>query len=448
MEVKEPSAKYLARPGYKQTEVGVIPGDWESTTVRDIASPIRNAIVGGPFGSDLVSNDYVEDGVPVVRGQNMGFRFVSGSFAFVTRAKASSLEANLARPRDLVFTQRGTLGQVSIVPDEPYDRYLISQSQMKLTVNRKAVDPLFFYYVFSSKEQQELIRQNTIQTGVPHINLGILRNIPVQRPSLAEQEAIAEVLSNADALIESLEQLLAKKRNIKQGAMQELLTGKKRLPGFNEDWEVKALSEICWFQEGPGVRNTQFTTSGVKLLNGTNIYRGALNLDSTSRFISEREASGPYAHFLADAGDIVIASSGITIERFHEKVAFVREYNLPFCMNTSTIRFRPFAKLLASEFLFHFLTCDSFKRAIGGQATGSAQLNFGPSHVAKVPVSLPPYSEQTAIAAVLSDMDTEIAALESKLVKARCLKQGMMQELLTGRIRLVEPTHATTGTSC
>jgi type I restriction enzyme S subunit len=140
---------------------------------------------------------------------------------------------------------------------------------------------------------------------------------------------------------------------------------------------------------------------------------------------------------LADAGDIVIASSGISIEKFHDKVAVVREHDLPFCMNTSTIRFKPFNGVLAPDFLFQFLTSDSFKRSIGGQATGSAQLNFGPSHVVKVNLPLPGHSEQTAIAAVLSDMDAEIATLGTKVTKARALKQGMMQELLTGRIRLL-----------
>jgi type I restriction enzyme S subunit len=106
-------------------------------------------------------------------------------------------------------------------------------------------------------------------------------------------------------------------------------------------------------------------------------------------------------------------------------------------MNTSTIRFKPFVASLFPEFLFQFLTSDSFKRAIGGQATGSAQLNFGPSHVSKVSIVLPRLLEQSAIATALSDMDAEIAALENKLTKARQLKTGMMQELLTGRIRLI-----------
>jgi type I restriction enzyme S subunit len=262
--------------------------------------------------------------------------------------------------------------------------------------------------------------------------------IPIPAPrSIGEQSAIAEALSDVDALIGALDRLIAKKRDLKQAAMQQLLTGQKRLPGFSGEWEEKSLTQLCWFQEGPGVRNTQFTRSGIKLLNGTNIFRGEINLQTTERFISEKVAFGPYAHFLTEAGDIVIASSGVTIEKFHEKVAFVKNSHLPLCMNTSTIRFKPFADLLDRSFLFQVLMSDVFKKQIGSQATGSAQLNFGPSHVAKVQMLMPKLSEQTAIAEVLSDMDAEIAALERRRDKTRALKQGMMRELLTGKTRLV-----------
>jgi type I restriction enzyme S subunit len=178
------------------------PREWREVTVGDIAAPVRNALVGGPFGSNLVSRDYVTSGVPVIRGQNMGSRWVEGEFVFVSEAKAASLEANIARPQDIVFTQRGTIGQVSVVPDGQVDRYLVSQSQMKLTVNREIADPLFFYYVFSTVEQQDYIRQNAIQTGVPHTNLGILRWTPVPLPPLSEQRAIAHILGTLDDKIE------------------------------------------------------------------------------------------------------------------------------------------------------------------------------------------------------------------------------------------------------
>lgn len=227
-----------------KTEVGMIPEDWGVTNVSGIASTARNAIVGGPFGSDLVSNDYVAEGVPVIRGQNMSCQSVSGNFVFVTPAKAKSLESNLAHPDDIVFTQRGTLGQVSLVPEAPFESYLVSQSQMKLSVNRTFADPSFFYYLFTCDKQQELIRGGTIQTGVPHINLGILRGIPVQLPPLTEQRAIAATLSDVDVMIASIDRLIAKKRDIKHATMQELLTGKRRLPGFSGKWKVIKLGEL------------------------------------------------------------------------------------------------------------------------------------------------------------------------------------------------------------
>ena len=176
--------------------------EWIEATIEDIAAPSRNALVGGPFGSNLVSRDYVSEGVPVIRGQNMGSRWIAGDFVFVTPQKAKSLEANLARPGDIVVTQRGTLGQVSLVPSASFKRYLVSQSQMKVTVNREIADPLFFYYVLSSAEQQAYVRQNAIQTGVPHTNLGILRATPVPVPPLKEQRAIAHILGTLDDKIE------------------------------------------------------------------------------------------------------------------------------------------------------------------------------------------------------------------------------------------------------
>ncbi len=139
----------------------------------------------------------------MIRGQNMGVgRWVDGEFVFVSPEKAESLSGNLAKPGDLIFTQRGTLGQVAKVPRGQFDRYLISQSQMKLTVDESKADGLFLYYLFSSSEQQDYIQRNAIQTGVPHTNLGILRNTPLLLPSLAEQRAIAHILGTLDDKIE------------------------------------------------------------------------------------------------------------------------------------------------------------------------------------------------------------------------------------------------------
>lgn len=173
-------------------------------TVGDVAATSRNALVGGPFGSDLVAHDYVLTGVPVIRGGNMGHgRWVDGEFVYVTPEKADSLASNCAKPWDLIFTQRGTLGQVALVPKNGVERYLISQSQMKVTLDPTKADPLYLYYAFTSPEQQAYIKQNAITTGVPHTNLGILRNTPLILPPLSEQKAIAAVLGALDDKIES-----------------------------------------------------------------------------------------------------------------------------------------------------------------------------------------------------------------------------------------------------
>jgi len=181
--------------------------EWVDCTVGEIAAREKNALVGGPFGSDLVSKDYVSFGVPVIRGENLTVgRCVGGDFVFVTADKATKLSANLARPGDLVFTQRGntvlTGGQVAIVPDNPFDRYLVSQSQMKLTVNGSRADALFLYYAFRAPNHQEYLRCHAIQTGVPHTNLGILRDTPLRLPPLDAQKRIAAILGSLDDKID------------------------------------------------------------------------------------------------------------------------------------------------------------------------------------------------------------------------------------------------------
>ena len=214
-------------------------------TVGEVAATIRNALVGGPFGSDLISRDYVPSGVPVIRGTNMGQgRWVGGEFAFVTPEKADSLAANCAKPGDLVFTQRGTLGQVALVPKNGAELYLISQSQMKLTVDDQKADALFLYYVFTSADQQEYIRQNTIQTGVPHTNLGILRGTPLTLPPLPKQKAIAHILGTLDDKIELNQRINETLEALAQTLFQNWLidAAATKLP---KGWRAGTLGQVA-----------------------------------------------------------------------------------------------------------------------------------------------------------------------------------------------------------
>ncbi|MCP3995322.1 MAG: hypothetical protein GY722_09685 [bacterium] len=180
---------------------------WPRQKLESLASDEPYSFVGGPFGSKLTSRDYVPDGVPVIRGSNLNDgRFLGmDDFVFVSESKArEDLAGNLAKPGDLIFTQRGTLGQVALVPENgTSDRYVVSQSQMKLTVDEAKAAAPYLYYYFSSREALARILNLTSSSGVPHINLTTLRNFKVPVPPLHTQKVIASVLSAYDGLIEN-----------------------------------------------------------------------------------------------------------------------------------------------------------------------------------------------------------------------------------------------------
>lgn len=148
--------------------------------------------------------------------------------------------------------------------------------------------------------------------------------------------------------------------------------------------------EILFFQEGPGIRNHQYTTSGVKLLNVSNLRNGKIDLTTSDRYISENEAFNKYSHFLCDPNDFIIASSGIKIDSFNSKMGFIHQSDLPVCMNTSTIRFKVLNKeVLEIRYFMYYLKSIVFKKILTKVVTGSAQLNFGPSHLKNMSISLP-----------------------------------------------------------
>lgn len=321
-----------------------------------------------------------------------------------------------------------------------------------VTFPKKGIDTKWLYYILND------LNLNQYATGQaqPGLSVKNLESVLTVAPdSLPEQCKIAQILSTWDKAIATTETLIDTSKQQKKALMQQLLTGKKRLVGKDssrsirkgfavnklgeipDDWDVELISKHYWYQEGPGVRNHQFTDNGVKLFNGTNIQKSRINLSNTTTYISNEEAYGAYSHFLADSGDLVIACSGISVERFDEKIAFITEKHLPLCMNTSTMRFKVKSEATAClTFMRYFMMSDLFKNQIRRQITGSAQLNFGPSHMAKCFIPLPSLEEQKKIASVLSCADQDIDLLETKLLYLKQEKKALMQQLLTGKRRV------------
>ena len=194
--------------------------------------------------------------------------------------------------------------------------------------------------------------------------------------------------------------------------------------------KITPISDVVWFQEGPGVRNTQYTTEGVKLLNVANLVDGEVDLSNTNRYISEEEAYGKYKHFLVDEGDLIIASSGIKVDYFDKKMGFIKKEHLPLCMNTSTIRFKTLnADVLDIRYFMYFLKSESFKQQLAVQITGSAQLNFGPSHLKKMSVKMVPMAQQKEIVHNLSEIDRLISYRQQQLIKLDELVKSRFVEL-------------------
>jgi restriction endonuclease S subunit len=317
-------------------------------------------------------------------------------------------------------------------------------------LNRAEAYPLFYYYFFASPNGRSTVGTIVSGTNIKGIRASELRDLMVPLPARVEQEAIAEALSDADALIESLEQLLTKKRQIKQGAMQELLTGKRRLPGFQSkpgykqtelgqipaDWEVRQAGSLEPFVTSGSCGWAEFYSErGSAFVRITNLSRECIYLDLDDlRFVNLRATDAEASRTQLRDSDVLIsitADIGIAgyVTSGVPKPAYINQH-------IALVRFD--SEKANPQFIAYFLASERPQRRFRLLTDGGAKAGMNLTTIRQILLALPAtLAEQTAIATVLSDMDADISALETKLAKARQIKQGMMQELLTGNIRLV-----------
>ena len=393
------------KPGYKQTEVGVIPEDWEAKPLVGLTAILHGF---GFQGKHFTTFGKYRLTTPGHFHEAGGFRDVGDKQKFYDGPLP---DGYLLREGDLIVAMTeqadGLLGSAALVPDN--GSYLHNQRLGKLRMLSPNLSTRFLYRIFNSPLYRAKVRETAAGTKVKHTSPTKLLEIAVPLPpTKAEQEAIAEALSDADALIESLEQLLTKKRQIKKGAMQELLAGKTRLPGFSGEWETKRLGEVASIQKGKLITETTLVPGNIPVVAG-----------------GKRPA---YFHNCANR-----LGKTVTVSASGASAGYVAYWDKPiFASDCSTIGD---GSTYSIEFVFHQLVLG--QDAIYRAQTGGAQPHIHAKDLAPLSLTMPSLREQHAIATILSDMDAEITALEAKLSKARQIKQGMMQELLTGRIRLV-----------
>lgn len=387
--------------GYKKTEVGVIPDDWEAEKLGELFK-FKNGVNAEKkyYGKGIKFINILE----VIQKSSLFYEDIPGFISL----DPGTIKNNIVQKGDVLFNRTSEtqedIGLTSVYLDDK--EVVFGGFVIRARPISDSIDYYFSKYGFSSV----IVRNQIIKRGQGAVRANIgqsdLKEVCIPLPPLPEQKAIAQSLDDVDALITECDRLITKKRNTKQGTMQELLTGKKRLPGFSGEWEVKKLGMVAPLQRGFDLPTSQLIKGNYPVVYSN----GILN------FHNKYQAKAP---------GVVTGRSG-TIG----KVTFVEADYWPHNTSLWVTDFKENSPKFI-YYLYIFIGLERF-----GTGSGVPTLNRNDVHAFQIPIP-PTQEEQKAIAQILSDMDAEITALEQKRDKYKAIKQGMMQELLTGKTRLI-----------
>ena len=390
----------MVKKGFKQTEIGLIPEDWEVLSIEELC--VSGGIVRGPFGGSLKKSFFVPSGYKVYEQKNAIYSNVNIGNYYISFEKFNELRRFEVKEGDFIISCSGTIGRIFQIPQK-FEKGIINQALLKLTINRAKYSDIFFLHYFKWNNFQKIIIDNT-QGGAMQNLIGMSdfkKTIIPFPPTKPEQEAIAKVLSDTDTLIDKLEQLIAKKRNVKTATMQQLLKPK-------EGWEVKKLGDYLDYEQP-----TKYIVVDTKYDN----HNQTPVLTAGKSFILgyTNEEFGIYRTL-----PVIIFDDFTTASKY---------VDFEFKVKSSAMKIlkpKPQANL---RFIYELMQTIKFD--------STDHKRYWISEYQYIEVKVPKSDEQTRIAQILSDMDNEIEALEKKLNKYKMLKQGLMQVLLTGKIRLV-----------
>jgi len=382
----------------------VAPEGWEIVELDEVAE-----VKTGPFGSALHAGDYVRIGTPIVTVEHLGEYFmIHRNLPLVSDTDKNRLSAYTLQAGDIIFSRVGSIDRNVYITNYE-DGWLFSGRLLRIRVNKTYVYSKFLSYYLKFNTTIQRIKNIAVGQTMASLNTKLLNRFIIAYPPLPEQLRIAEVLSDTDLYITTLERLIAKKEAVKQGVMQELLTGKRRLPGFKDEWVEKRLGEF-------DIRKGSVITKDSAQIGNIPVIAGGKNV---AYYCNEYNREG---------NTITISASGVN-------AGFVNFWKCRiFASDCSTIE-------ASSEYdirLIYYILINR-QNDLYKLQTGGAQPHVQPTDMSSMVVFIPPtFAEQTAIAEILSDMDAELSALKKKLEKIRLIKQGMMDALLMGKIRLPE----------
>jgi len=413
------------KPGRKQTEVGLIPEDWDVQSIGQMFQLIN--------GCAFKPQDWKQTGTPIIRIQNLNDPHASFNYSQSPVAERNRVEAG-----DLLFAWSGTIGTSFGARIWAGPSGVLNQHIFKVLPDERKITTSFSLLVFARIEEDIAKQAHGFKASFVHVKKSDLIKVKLPIPPRREQRAIAEALSDVDALLAALDRLIAKKRDLKQAAMQQLLTGKVRLPGFHGEWKKTTLGDVstrCFSGATPRRNRPDYFKGDIPWITSGELNYNVIT-DTVEKITSEAVARTNLS--IVPKGIFLMAITGLEAEGTRGSCGIV---GIPSTTNQSCMAIFPTSELV-SEFLFHYYVFRGDALALK-YCQGTKQQSYTAKLVKLLPIELPPTpAEQTAIAGVLNEMETELTSLEQRRDKTRALKQGMMQELLTGRTRLVSPESA------
>ncbi len=414
----------MVKKGYKQTEVGVFPENWKDKKLGDVGKVC--------MCKRIFANQTFDTGeVPFFKIGTFG----KEADAYISKELYEDYKQRFSYPQegDVLISAAGTLGR-SVVFDGK-DAYFQDSNIVWLDIDKDLLCNEYLYHYY------KVIKWGASEgSTIARLYNGIICNTHIAFPDVEEQKQIATVLSEIDELISLTEKQISKKKAIKQGAMQELLTGKRRLPGFSGEWEIFVFGDLFDFIPNNAFTRAQLSDSGkVK-----NIHYGDI-LTKFGAYISANSNEIPYIGKEIDlsrfaekcylqSGDVIISDTAE--DETVGKALEVINVECPVLAGQHTLLSRPKVNF-AEKFLGYYLNATCYHDQLLPFIVGTKVSSVSKASIAQTRLVVPKYEEQQAISCVLSDMDDEITELEQKLEKYRQIKQGMMQQLLTGKIRLI-----------
>lgn len=431
------------REGYKKTEVGIIPEDWEVKNLIDVADENdRYSFTGGPFGSDLKSCHYTEDGVRVIQLQNIGDGYFNDDYKIYTSVeKADELKGCNIYPGDIIIAKMAEpVARACMIPKKE-ERYLMCSDGIRLNVDCFEYDKNYILYSINSSYFRKNAEANSTGSTRLRIGLSQLKELKIIKPPLKEQEKIAEILLTVDSQIDDTEKLIEKSKELKKGLIQKLLTKgighsefkKTEVGEIPVSWEVKRLDSLCELIDGDRSSNypsgNDIVDHGIIFLSTSNIKNNKLDY-SDLKFITEEKFKSLRKGKL-EKNDIIITLRGTigSVAIFDND-----NYETGF-INAQMLIIRP--KLANSNYLHNYLTSYIFKKQLEVISSGSAQPQLTKRDLSSIKIVLPSNNEQEKISNILLSIDNEIEEYENKKQKLEYIKRGLMQQLLTGKIRTI-----------